>query len=453
MRSVDARAAWAMWGLGATCYLLALFHRMSLSAAGLTAQERFDVDAVGLATFAVVQLALYGGLQIPVGAAADRFGPKRLICTGMVLMAAGSAVFALAGSYPIAVAGRALIGTGDAFMFVSVLRIAHNWFPGPRYAQVAALTGMVGGLGQLVATAPLSALLGGLGWAPAFLLASVATGVLAVVVVFALREAPVAEPGAGGTGSRVRLGAAVRAVWRVRGSRHAMWAHFTLMGTFVSVTAVLGQPYLVGAHGVSRETAAELLSGVVAGFVLGSTACGRLASRRPVSRGPLVLTAGVLATTCTLVLVVVSGPLPVAVLAVVLVLLGCAGGASMVAFDLARTANAPEHAGVASGVVNVGGFTFAVLAQFGAGATLDLLVSGGVDAAVAHRLAFGVIGALALVGTLLVALSRRHAGAPPVSPGTPSGARLGASGRPSAAPSGTPSSPPPGTRTPEPAVA
>jgi MFS family permease len=181
---------WLMWGLGALCYLTALFHRMSLSVAGLTAQQRFSIDATGLAAFSVVQLVLYATLQVPVGAAADRFGPRRLLLAGMASMAAGSTVFALATAYPVAMIGRALIGAGDACLFVNVLRLAHNWFPGRRYALVAALTGMIGGLGQLIATAPLAALLTGFGWTTAFLAAGVVTAALLAVVGLMLRDGP-----------------------------------------------------------------------------------------------------------------------------------------------------------------------------------------------------------------------------------------------------------------------
>ncbi|MEU0464792.1 MULTISPECIES: nitrate/nitrite transporter [unclassified Amycolatopsis] len=405
-----AGRAWLMWGLGALCYLTALFHRMSLSVAGLTAQERFSIDATGLAAFSVVQLVLYALLQVPVGAAADRFGPRRLLALGMALMAAGSIVFALATAYPAAMAGRALIGAGDAFLFVNVLRLAHNWFPGRRYALVAALTGMIGGLGQLIATAPLAALLTGFGWTPAFLVAGVITAVLLVAVGVALRDGPSAtvreEP-------REPLRVSLRHAWRNRGTRHAMWTHFTLMGAFVTFTAVLGQPYLVHAQGRTPAAASALLTVVVGGFVLAGTFAGQLASRRPGVRGPMVATAAVVSLVCWAVLVVVPGPLPVAVLGPVLFLIGAAGAVSMLAFDLARSANHGHQAGVASGVANMGGFTFAVVAELGAGLLLDELLRHGVPGPLAYRLSFLVALVMGLAGTVRLLTLHKHAGVRP----------------------------------------
>lgn len=405
------RKAWFMWGLGALCYLTALFHRMSLSVAGLTAQERFSIDATGLAAFSVVQLVLYAVLQVPVGAAADRFGPRRLLLAGMALMAAGSTVFALATAYPLAMTGRALIGAGDAFLFVNVLRLAHNWFPGRRYALVAALTGMIGGLGQLIATAPLAALLTGFGWTTAFLAAGVVTAVLLLVVALLLRESPHGAVAPAVTGEPLRE--SLRHAWRNRGTRHAMWTHFTLMGTFVSFTAVLGQPYLVSAQGRTPGAASGLLSVVVIGFVLVSTAAGQLGSRRPELRARLVATSASISAVCWLVLVAIPGPLPTAVLAPVLFLIGASGGVSMLAFDLARTANQGHQAGIASGVANMGGFCFAVVAELGVGILVDALAGHGVAAPAAHRLAFGVVLVMALAGTFRLFRLHGHAGVRP----------------------------------------
>ncbi|PXY37455.1 hypothetical protein BA062_05970 [Prauserella flavalba] len=405
-----------MWGLGALCYLTALFHRMSLSVAGLTAQERFGIDATGLAAFSVVQLALYAALQVPVGVGADRLGPRRLLLAGMTLMAAGTVVFAIATGYAAAMSGRALIGAGDACMFVSVLRIAHNWFPGRRYAFVAALTGMIGGLGQLIATAPLAALLAARGWTGTFLIAGVVTVVLLVATGIGLRESPGPMRHADAPGEPLRQ--SLRHAWRNQGTRHAMWTHFTLMGTFVSFSAVLGQPYLVGAHALSEGTASTLLGVVVLGFVLASTAAGQLASRRPGVRGALVLGAAVAAITGSALLVALPASAPATVLAPVLFVIGAGGGVSMLAFDLARSANHGHRAGIASGIANMGGFTFAVVAQLGVGIALDALTGAGVPESTAHRLAFGVPLVLALAGITRVVVLHRHAGALPSESGS-----------------------------------
>ena len=118
-----------MWGLAASFYLVALFHRMSLGVASLDAQHRFGISPETIATLSAIQLGLYLAWTIPAGLAADRFGPRRALAFGLVLIAVGEVTFGLATSAPLALGGRALVGVGDAFMFLSVLRVAQNWFP------------------------------------------------------------------------------------------------------------------------------------------------------------------------------------------------------------------------------------------------------------------------------------------------------------------------------------
>ena len=70
-------------------YVLAVFHRSSLGVAGLVATERFDISATQLATFTMLQLLVYAGMQVPVGLLIDRFGPRSVLLVGLVLMTAG----------------------------------------------------------------------------------------------------------------------------------------------------------------------------------------------------------------------------------------------------------------------------------------------------------------------------------------------------------------------------
>ena len=59
-------------GAAVSIYVLAVFFRTSLAVAGLTAAERFDISAAQLATFTMVQLLVYAGMQLPVGVLIDR---------------------------------------------------------------------------------------------------------------------------------------------------------------------------------------------------------------------------------------------------------------------------------------------------------------------------------------------------------------------------------------------
>ena len=128
VHNLGRRRAWVIWVVGLSVYVLAVFHRTSLSVAGLIAADRFDISAAQLSTFTVVQLGVYAAMQIPVGILLDRFGSKVLMASGLALMTGGQFWFAFAGTYPVGLAARILIGCGDAMIFTSLLRLVALWF-------------------------------------------------------------------------------------------------------------------------------------------------------------------------------------------------------------------------------------------------------------------------------------------------------------------------------------
>jgi sugar phosphate permease len=158
------RSVYAVWIVALLVYLLAVFHRSSLAVAGLTAAERFDISAAQLATFTMLQLLVYAGMQIPVGLLVDRFGPRRVLLTGALTLTLAQAGFAFADSYVLALVARLFVGVGDAMTFICVLRLVNTWFAPRRIPLISQLTGMVGQLGGALAAVPMTIALRELGW-------------------------------------------------------------------------------------------------------------------------------------------------------------------------------------------------------------------------------------------------------------------------------------------------
>jgi sugar phosphate permease len=87
--------AWAVWAVALAVYIMGVLHRTSLGVAALDAQHRFGIGASALGMFAVLQLLVYAGLQVPVGMLLDRFGSLRLVVSGALVIASGQALNAL----------------------------------------------------------------------------------------------------------------------------------------------------------------------------------------------------------------------------------------------------------------------------------------------------------------------------------------------------------------------
>lgn len=413
MQAVEHRAptrrAWLVWGVGAALYFTAVFHRMALGVAGLRAEHRLGFEHEVLATFTALQFLIYLLMQIPAGLAADRIGPRRTLAVGLSAIAAGELVFAFAQSVGPAIAGRALIGFGDAIVLINVLRLAQSWFPARMGSLLAALTGVVGALGQLLGTIPLQLALDRFGWTATFAGSSAVTLLLLAVAFAVIRDRPPGVP-APHRGAHAAIGATLKAAWGRPGTRHAYWAHLGLMGPFQVVSAVWGAPFLIEGQHFDERAAATYLLVLSAGFALAGPLVGHVADRsaRAQNRTLLALNGLVLGSWTTILLWPSPDGVPHALLLLAFAACGAGAAAGMVAFDLGRRENPPEAAGAATAIVNCGGFTAGILSLELAG----LLLGGDPDAA-RFRIALAPMlcfSALALAQSLRYTRLREAAG-------------------------------------------
>ncbi|MQS13237.1 MFS transporter [Streptomyces kaniharaensis] len=413
------RAAWLAWSIGACVYVLAVIHRTSLGVAGLDAADRFGIGASALSTFSILQVLVYAAMQIPVGVLVDRFGPRKVLLLGVLLLSSGQLAFAFSSSFVPALACRAVLGCGDAMTFISVLRIAARWFPAARNPFVAQLTGLSGMAGNLVTTVVLAQALHSEGWTPTFAaIALLGVAVFALVALFlkespALREFPDLPPDPAAVHPvehRPRVGRQVRACWQEPGTRLGLWVHFTTQFPGNTFALLWGMPYLVEAQGMSRAEAGGLLTLLVLSNMTFGFLFGRVLSVSPRARMPIVLT--VVAATglgWALVLAWPGGHPPSWLLAGIVLVMGSNGPASLVGLDYARARNPVERLGTASGIVNMGGFIGTMITLFGIGVALDALAPAGAEtySATAFRWAFCWQYVPLAVGTLMILRLRR----------------------------------------------
>jgi MFS family permease len=171
-------------------YYLSYLYRTinALIAAQLTASMPLGASDLGLLT--AVYFLSFAAVQLPIGIALDRYGPRRV--QGVLLFAAavGAALFGSAHSLPALIAGRALIGFGVAGSLIAGLKALVLWFPKERLPFFNGCFVMLGALGAVTATAPAEQLVDTIGWRGLFaLLAAATAGCAAAILVLSPKDA------------------------------------------------------------------------------------------------------------------------------------------------------------------------------------------------------------------------------------------------------------------------
>lgn len=240
-----------------------------------------------------INLVLYGLVSPFAAALMERFGIRQVVCTALVLVAAGAGGSVLmTASWQLLIFWGVLIGAGTGSMaLVFAATIANRWFVTHRGLVMGMLTAG-SATGQLVLLPPVAALSESIGWRPASLVIA-AAALAAVPLVWALiRDHPEdlgvlpvgADPATHSAPLRRVSGAIGQSMSALSVAvRHkAFWAlaiAFAICGA--TTNGLVGIHFIPSAHdhGMSATTAAGLLAAVGVFDIVGTIASGWLTDR------------------------------------------------------------------------------------------------------------------------------------------------------------------------------
>ncbi|MCB1998196.1 MAG: MFS transporter [Burkholderiaceae bacterium] len=269
-------------------FAVAYFLSALLRAVTATLAPAFSAD-LGLAAAELGLLAGayffgFAAMQLPLGSAIDRFGPRRVQFTLMLLAVLGCGLFALARGLPALLAARVLIGAGVAACLMSPLTAFRHRFSPAAQLRANSWMLMTGSLGMLASTLPVQWLLPSLGWRGLFWAVAAALAVsMAVMMRLVPRDAapaslamPAPAPTVPPAGYREIL-------------RHPLFLRLAPLALFqygglIAVQALWAGPWLTQVGG---RTPAEAAAGlfVVNGAMLFTFLAWGLVMPRLVARG------------------------------------------------------------------------------------------------------------------------------------------------------------------------
>ncbi|WP_347267072.1 MFS transporter [Paracoccus sp. (in: a-proteobacteria)] len=249
-------------------YALSQFYRAFLAVLAPVLQAELGAAPDDLALSSGLWFLTFSLMQLPLGWALDRIGPRLTVSLLLALGGGGgAAVFALAGAPWQLHVALALMGVGCAPALMGSYYIYARSYPPALFGTLAGATVGFGSLGNILGASPLVWVIGAIGWRAT--LAGLALVTLAVALaIFALVRDPerLSEDG--------QPRASLAELLRLR----ALWFILPLMTvSYASTAAIRGLwagPYMAEVHDASERlighaTLAMGLAMVVASFLIG----------------------------------------------------------------------------------------------------------------------------------------------------------------------------------------
>ena len=150
------------------CFAFAYFFSALVRAVVATLAPVFSADlgltAADLGLLAGAYFLGFAAMQLPLGSALDRLGPKRVLLGFLSLAVIGCMLFALARSFVGLTAARALIGMGVGACLMAPMTFYRRRFSPTAQMRAASWMLMTGSSGMVASTLPVQWLLPLLGW-------------------------------------------------------------------------------------------------------------------------------------------------------------------------------------------------------------------------------------------------------------------------------------------------
>jgi sugar phosphate permease len=267
-------------------YVLVFFQRLCPAVLALDIQAAFGVGGTLLGVLASAYFYPYALMQLPTGLLVDLWGPRYTVSFFFVIAAIGALLMSYTNSLTIAVFGRVMVGLGVSTLFVSNFKLIAEWFAPRQFVIIGGLFMAMGGVGALLASAPLAWISSLMGWRMTLAAVGVMTFVMAVLIFVFVRNrpsdmglAPVRTGPAVGAGPELPLWQGLRTVvtsgrfWPV-----SIWAFFA-PGIAFAVGGLWGGPFLMQVYGLSKPAAGGVLSMFALSLIFGSPLLGWVANR------------------------------------------------------------------------------------------------------------------------------------------------------------------------------
>ena len=368
-------------------YMLSQFYRAFLAVLAPVLEAEIGASTADLARASGLWFAAFALMQLPVGWALDRLGPRRTASVLFLLGGAGGAALFAAAQGPGAImAAMILIGIGCAPILMATYFIFARAFAPAVFGTLAGVTVGLSSLGNILSATPLAWLIEIFGWRATVGGFAVLTAAIALAIALLVRDP--AKPEGEAKGSLLDL-LRMPAIWPILAMMFVCYAPAAgLRGLWIS-------PYITDRFGAGLDTLglAALVMGVamVAGnFIYGPA--DRLWGSR---KWPVIIGNGAVAALCLGFWIMPPSGLWAAV--AMFALIGLLGASYPLVMSHGRSFCPPHLTGRGVTLLNLFGMGGAGVMQFATAPTYAALAQTRAPSD-AYGMLFGLIGLAILAG-------------------------------------------------------
>ena len=330
-----------------TGHFLSHFYVLCLPPLFLAWQAEFEVSYAELGLAAALMSGVTAILQTPVGFLVDRYGARRFLVGGTLLMTLAMAAMGAATAYWQVLALAVVSGIGNSVIHPADYAILSGSVNKDKMGRSFALHTFNGNLGFAAAPPVMAALILAFGWRASLFI----VGGVGIPLVFAIllqsrilndQARPVRESGTA-----------------ISGGALLMTRPMLMFFAFFLLSSMAGagiQSWMITVlhqvHGVAIAAASSVLTGYMAGATAGTLVGGYVADR---IKRHLTFASVLTIASAVLILFVAALPMPDAVTIVVMFASGLALGASRTPRDImVKDASPPGQIGKVFGFVSAG---------------------------------------------------------------------------------------------------
>lgn len=364
---VNSILAWITVLSSGLFFFFSFINMNSFDALNHAISIEFSLDAFQISTLETLYFIANILFLIPAGLILDRFSTRKTLLIGFLVMILATLLFSMAQTYWLLAACRFIIGAASTLSLLSAMRLTSRWFENKYNGLVLSIVITLAMIGGMLAQqlSKLSSIFGS--WHHTLLALAILGGTFWILNFIFVKDSP---SQARKTETQLRQKLKNTGFWQSFGQAACNIQNWIagIYGNILSIPIVVlgalwGQEYLVGAKGISHAKAADIISLIFFGMIIGSPVMGYISDKLRRRKVPMIIGATL---SCAVTLVIYSTHSPNTIyLAILFFLLGLFTSSQVLSYAYFIEAN-PRHitttsAGLGTTIIMSCGFVFGLL--------------------------------------------------------------------------------------------